>query len=91
MSDVSVECSRSGGGWLANVSVTDHGSTRRYEVRVSVAELQRFAPGAADPTDLVARSFEFLLVREPKESILPTFDLSVIVRYFPDYERDIKR
>ncbi len=36
-------------------------------------------------------SFGFLLEREPKESILGTFDLRVIGRYFPDYEREIAR
>jgi len=39
----------------------------------------------------VRRSFEFLLEREPKESILTRFDLSLISRYFPEYEREIKR
>jgi hypothetical protein len=39
----------------------------------------------------VRRSFEFLLEREPKESILARFDLSVISRYFPEYEDEIKR
>ena len=38
---------------------------------------------------LVEESFDFLLQREPKESILSEFDLSVISRYFPDYERAI--
>ena len=90
MSDVRVECSAAASGWLASVSVTDRASTRRYEVHVSAAELARFAPGATDPTDLVRRSFAFLLAREPMESILPAFDLSVIGRYFPEYERTIK-
>jgi hypothetical protein len=33
----------------------------------------------------------FLLEREPKESILGQFDLPVIGRYFPEYERDIRK
>ena len=41
------------------------------------------------PIDLVRRSFAFLLEREPKESILRSFDLPEIGRYFPDYERTI--
>lgn len=90
MSGISVACSVSGGGWLAHVTVADRGSTRHYEVRVSSAELARFAPGTSEPSDLVRRSFEFLLVREPKESILPAFDLSVIGRYYPEYERTIR-
>jgi hypothetical protein len=39
----------------------------------------------------VRKSFLFLLEREPKESILRSFDLTVISRYFPEYEREITR
>ena len=38
---------------------------------------------------LVERSFDFLLERESNRTILSTFDLSVIQRYFPEYERTI--
>jgi hypothetical protein len=91
MSEIAVETSSVEGGWLACVTVTDHGTSREFEVGVTPAELARFAPGAIDPTDLIRRSFEFLLAREPKESILRSFGLSVIVRYFPEYEREIRR
>ncbi|MGA3056637.1 MAG: hypothetical protein ABSE70_01175 [Candidatus Limnocylindrales bacterium] len=91
MSEIAVETSPVEGGWLACVTVTDHGSSREFEVAVTPAELARFAPGAIDPTDLIRRSFEFLLAREPKESILRSFGLSVIVRYFPEYEREMRR
>ena len=36
--------------------------------------------------ELVRRTFQFLLARESKEAILPSFDLSVVGRYFPEYE-----
>jgi len=39
---------------------------------------------------LIKRSFEFLLKREPKESILSKFDLRIINNYFPEYESEIK-
>jgi hypothetical protein len=39
--------------------------------------------------DLLKRSFEFLLQRESNSSILQSFDLSVIGRYFPEYEREM--
>jgi hypothetical protein len=48
--------------------------------------LERLAPGAAAPENLVRGSFEFLLAREPRESILSAFDLPLIGRYFPEYE-----
>jgi hypothetical protein len=89
MSEIAVETSPAAGGWLARVTVTDRAGSREFEVGVTRIELARFAPGATDPTDLVGRSFVFLLAREPKESILSSFGLSVIVRYFPEYEREI--
>jgi hypothetical protein len=91
MSLIEVECSPSDRGWVVCVSVTDRGSGRDFEVGVSGEELAHFAPGAIEPADLVRRSFEFLLAREPKESILPSFGLSTIARYFPEFEREIKR
>jgi hypothetical protein len=35
--------------------------------------------------ELVKKSFEFLLKREPKESILKEFDIMVIRKYFPEF------
>jgi hypothetical protein len=91
MSRIEVESSSTDRGWVVCVTVTDRGSSRDFEVGVSQDELARFDPGASDATELVRRSFEFLLAREPKESILPSFGLSTIVRYYPEYEREIKR
>jgi hypothetical protein len=91
MSRIEVESSSTDRGWVVCVTVTDHGSSRNFEVGVSEEELAHFEPGAGDATELVRRSFEFLLAREPKESILPSFGLSTIVRYYPEYEREIKR
>jgi hypothetical protein len=68
----------------------DDGSATEHEVAVAPDDLARLAPGADDPADLVRRSFVFLLAREPKESILRSFDLPVIGRYFPEYEREIR-
>ena len=36
-------------------------------------------------------AFRFLLEREPPESILSRFDLTVIERYFPNYRGEIAR
>jgi hypothetical protein len=77
------------GGWTCRVTVAGAGAPTTHEVGVLAADLARLAPGAADPEDLVRRSFVFLLAREPKESILRSFDLPLIGRYFPEYEREI--
>ena len=39
--------------------------------------------------ELIRKSFQFLLVREPKESILSRFNLKVIKNYFPKFESEI--
>lgn len=43
--------------------------------------------GRATAVELLRKSFEFLLEREPNTSILRTFELSVIQQYFPEYEQ----
>jgi hypothetical protein len=88
MSRIEVTAPVVGDGWDCMVTVRD-GSETQHRVRVSRADLARLAPGASDPVDLVEASFAFLLEREPKESILREFDLTVIGTYFPDYERQI--
>jgi hypothetical protein len=73
------------------VRVIEGGSESTHDVTVSPGQLAKLAAGKIQPEELVRRSFEFLLEREPKESILTRFDLSVISRYFQEYEREIKR
>lgn len=90
MTDIDVTSRPGSDGWTASVVVTDpDGSVSRHEVTITRSVVERLAPGADDPDDLVRRSFAFLLKREPKESILRSFELPEIGRYFPDYERTI--
>jgi hypothetical protein len=77
------------GGWTASIRVQQGDVRTEHEVTVSSAELVRY--GASDPADLVRHSFEFLLEREPATSILRRFAISDISRYFPEFERHIKR
>ncbi len=86
MAEISVQSSETDDGWRFEVRVSGGGSESRHEVTLSRTDRDRIAP-AAEPDDLVRESFAFLLEREPKESILGSFDLTVIARYFPEYER----
>jgi hypothetical protein len=90
MTRIDVACEPSGTDWTCRVDVVEVGSATSHRVSVAAADLARLDPGAVDPVDLVRRSFAFLLEREPKESILRVFDLTVIGRYFPDWERRIR-
>jgi hypothetical protein len=51
--------------------------------------LQKLTGGRVSAETLIEKSFEFLLERESNTSILRSFDLPVIQRYFPEYERTI--
>ena len=69
----------------------DEGTTKTtHEVGVSPLELAKYG-GKATAERLVEAFFEFLLAREPKESILRTFNLSDIERYFRDYPKHIRQ
>jgi hypothetical protein len=89
MADIDVNCVTATDGWLCQVTVKDHGSESRHSVTFSRAEFQRLASSGETPDSVVRRSFEFLLAREPKESVLKSFALTDIGRYFPEYEREI--
>ena len=73
------------------VRVIEGGSETSHQVTLDPKDHARLAGASITPEELIRKSFEFLLEREPKESILGRFDLSVISRYFPEYEREIKR
>ena len=90
MTEIAVDAQPQGNGWLCRVTITDDAGRSEHRVTVVPADLDRYAPGASDPADLVRRSFEFLLGREPRQSILAAFDLPVIERYFRDYPEAIR-
>ena len=73
------------------VRVIEGQSESAHSVTLSQADYHRLTGGKTEPSELIRRSFEFLLAREPKESILPRFDLPLIGRYFPEFERELKR
>jgi len=82
---VEARCVAGGDGYRCTVDVSDARSTSHHLVRVSRKDFDRWGRGRS-AEELVTDSFAFLLEREPKESILKEFDLSVIQRYFPDYK-----
>ena len=73
------------------VRVTEAGSESTHQVTLDPKDYARLASATIEPEELIRKSFQFLLERESKESILTRFDLSAIVRYFPEYESEIKK
>ena len=70
-----------------HVAVRDSSSESRHRVTISLQDAARLAgAGAAEPGRCVEAAMAFLLDREPKESILPAFDIADIRRYFPEFD-----
>jgi hypothetical protein len=84
-----IEVSKSASGKF-RVTVKEADGQSSHLVSLQADYYQRLTGGKVREEDLIIQSFQFLLRHEPKESILSEFDLSVITRYFPQYEAEIK-
>lgn len=80
--------------WSYLVEVTESdgsGSQTRHEVSMDKEYYEKISTGIVGPEDFVKKSFEFLLRREEKYSILKEFNIKQIREYFPEYETEIKK
>ena len=75
--------------WRFHVTVREGDAATEHDVTLSSADLERLGHGR-EPEDFIRACFAFLLDREPKESILHAFDVSVIGGYFPEFEDVIR-
>jgi hypothetical protein len=92
MATIEAACRPADAGWRCTVTVRDDLGSSTHDVTVSTDDAARLAAARdeADVERLLYETFDFLLEREPKESILSSFDLSVVSRYFPEYEHEIQ-
>jgi hypothetical protein len=78
-----------------DVTISESAGRTQHRVLMSKADHQRLGAAlagtaaAAGPVQCIEAAFRFLLDREPKESILRRFDVSVISRYFPEFEAQL--
>ncbi len=88
-----IEVRRSGEGdpLAFEVIVREAEGETRHEVTMSRATYERLTAGEHTAERCIEAAFRFLLDREPKESILRRFDVTVIARYFPKFERELPR
>jgi len=68
---------------VKDTTVTTHTVTLTQEYYQNLTE------GKISAKRLIEKSFEFLLEREPNTMILSRFELPVIGKYFPEYEKVI--
>lgn len=71
------------------VTVVEGSSSSKHRVTLDDEYYNKLTKGKIGQEELIKKSFEFLLKHESKESILSSFNLKVISRYFPQYEQEI--
>jgi len=76
------------GGDEYEVMVSEGGGESRHRVSMSAQQQEKICPGRT-PEECLEAAFRFLLDREPKEAILGKFDVMVIAKYFPEFEKKI--
>jgi hypothetical protein len=75
-----------------HVRVTDDdGSTTEHDVTLSSEDHERLGGGYPSAETFIQACFAFLLEREPKESVLRSFDVSQVSSYFPEFDKVIVR
>ena len=77
-----------GSSGVYDVDIDEFISTRSFRVTLTEETFQKLSNGRSKE-QFVRDAFRFLLTREPKESILEHFDIGDIVKYFPEFEREI--
>jgi hypothetical protein len=68
------------------VTIRESASQTSHRVLVSASDYRRLTSGSCRAEQCIEAAFRFLLDREPKEAILRGFDITVISRYFPEFE-----
>jgi hypothetical protein len=92
MTAIDVLCVPLATGWRCVVTIDDGHGASNHDVTVATEQATDLA-AATDGHDverLVYETIAFLLEREPKESILRSFDITVVSRYFPEFEHEIR-
>ncbi|HET7285033.1 MAG TPA: hypothetical protein VFI70_10140 [Nitrososphaeraceae archaeon] len=62
-----------------------------YNVTMDKEYYEKTSNSIVGPEDFVNKSFQFLLQRENRDSILREFNVKQIREYFQEYENEIKR
>lgn len=87
-----IEVNRMGEGEpLTFEVVVRDGTDSRHQVTMAQDTCKRLTAGKHTPEECLEAAFRFLLDREPKEAILRRFDITVIARYFPEFEQELPR
>ena len=86
---ITTQTTQTDNGWNFEVTITEGESETNHTVTMT-NEFYNDLETKLKPEDIVRQSFEFLLKRESKESILGEFEITLIGHYFPEYSKFVK-
>jgi hypothetical protein len=86
---VCVEQTGQGDPLTFKVTVKEKNGETQHQVTMSRSIYKKLTGGKVSAEWCIEAAFLFLLDHEPKESILSRFDVTVISRYFPSFEKDL--
>jgi hypothetical protein len=86
-----IDVEREGDAFRVRVQDPAGNGETTHRVTAKPADLERLSRPGETAEAFLVRCFEFLLEREPKESIMSSFDVMVIARYFPEFESTIRK
>ncbi len=78
-------------GFSFNVAIEEGGSRSTHQVTLSRRDHRELGVETESPDQFVRRCIEWLLEREPKESILTRFDVREISQYFPRFREEFRK
>ena len=70
------------------VTLKGSGGETQHEVTMTQVTYEKLTGSQVSPESCVEAAFQFLLEREPQESILTSFDITVISTYYPAFETE---
>jgi hypothetical protein len=88
---IEVNVIRSNDHFEFDVRVEENSSETQHRVTMTRSDYRKLTGGRVTPAQCIEAAFKFLLDREPKESILSRFDVTVISRYFPNFREELPK
>ncbi|MBU1015454.1 hypothetical protein KKI17_03445 [Patescibacteria group bacterium] len=79
------------GAWDFIVELGEESNLIGFLVHLDEAYWVALTGGKHSPENLVRKTFEFLLHKEDRNSVLREFDLREVSAHFPDYEEEIRK
>lgn len=73
------------------VTIKSNTVESKHTVHIDRSNLDLLGLENSFMSEILVKSFEFLLDREPASAILPEFTLADVERYFPEFPAEIKR